>query len=235
MALDGEALVVAIFFLLPGFLANSLANMYSTSSQRQPSAYHATMSSLAISVGIFIGQITLASVALGLLWLLARDAFDWFQFDILVDSGLREYFREQPLLTFSTLFGSALLAVVFAALIGFFDFGRKLTMWRLSTRGLTPDDYWYTALERSRVASGKDFAYAEVVLTSKDVISGTVIGFSFGDTDTGSRDLLLADPEYAPSTTPPTADIGSEAAEIAILNSKDIESIRVFFVDEEPE
>ena len=235
MALGGEALIVAIFFLLPGFLANNLANMYSTSSERQPSAYHATMSSLAISVGIFIAQTILALVVLSLLWILWREALDWLKLDTLVDRGVREYFREKPLFTFLTLFASVLLAVLVAALIGFFDVVRKLTMWKLSTLRLTPDDYWYTAFERSRVASGRDFAYAEVVLTSKDVISGTVIGFSFGDTDTGSRDLLLADPEYAPSTTLPKADIGSEDAEIAILNSKDIESIRVFFVDEEPE
>ena len=191
------------------------------------------MSSLGVSLAILLVEALLAATALVILWFISHATFDALQLDVLVDSGLRAYFAEQPVLTVATVGGAVLFAFAAAAGVGYFDVGRRLVRAGLKGRGLSADDYWYVALEGARLDAKKDVAYVEVVMKSRDVLRGTVHGFSFRHLDDGSRDLLLRQPLYFRNKdTSPVTDSQSEPPAIAILNSKDIESIRVVYVDD---
>ena len=156
MNFTAETLAIAIAFILPGFLANRLADYYSTSDARQESAFEATLSSLAISAGVLFIQAILASIALAILWIYFRSTFDHFELNKLVDEGLESHFRAQPLLVAATVGGVALVSIIIGFLIGYYDVIRTLLKPRLTDLGLTDENTWYIALKSARQEAGKN-------------------------------------------------------------------------------
>ena len=225
--------LLPVLFLLPGFLANRLASFYSTSPERRPSAYDSTLSSLAVSIAVLFAEAVLATIALLILWLAFRGTFDALDLDIFAKQGLTPYFRAQPVLFAATAGSAGLLAYVLAGAIGYFNVVASLLRPRLAKLELTADDMWTMALTTARQEANMEHSYLEIVMKdSRDIFRGVARGFSFRTSQDGTKDLVLEDATYIPQ-----GDVSKQTKfrgpppGLAILNSQNIESIRVIFTN----
>lgn len=233
MNLSAETLVISLVFVLPGFLANWLANYYSTAAVKQESAFEATLSSLAISTGVLFLQALVAAIALTILWFWCRSTFDHLELNKLVEEGLGTYFRAQPVLVAATVGGTALVSVACAFWIGYCDIIRKALRPRLTSLDLAEEEPWYMGLQAARQDLGKMHTFVELRMTSSgEVIRGVVRGFSLSPREDGTRDLILE------AVKRKGADHSSDEAwstdpvpGVTILNSRDFEDVRVVFTD----
>lgn len=233
MTLTPETLVIALVFLVPGFLANWLAQYYAPRARPLHSAFDSTLASLAISVAVLFIIAALASVALTVLWAGWRETFESLELNVLVEEGIRSYFQEQPLLVAGVLGGSALAAYVVAVLVGYFDVASWVLRRHLLRRHLTDRDMWFAGLELTREEWNRAHAYVEVRMKgSRDVFWGVVKGFSFPNPTTGERDLLIEDVTYLPMGDPArSTKFAGPPPSVAVLSSRDIESVHVVYVN----
>jgi hypothetical protein len=231
VTLTPEGVALAAFLLLPGFLADWLAEYFSKAPKRTRSAYESTLSGLAVSVGILLIEAIIASSALLALWLVSRSTFEGLRLDILVNNGAGPYFRAKPVLVAGTLGGALFVAYVLGIVIGYYDLIARLLRPRLSNANLTVSDVWHDALEAAPGTWGMDGSYVLVIMKdSRDVFRGIVRGFGFDRRSDGNRDLVIEHVTYLRGGVGVGLTAPDGPPDLAILNSRDIESIRVIFV-----
>lgn len=233
MTLTVEAILIALVLLLPGFVANRLISYFSVSPERKLAPLDAALSSLGVSAAILLFQALLASIALTILWSAFRTTFDRLQLNLLVEQGIADYFKEEPLLFAATVASAAVLAIVLAVVMGIYDPVGVFLRRRLVERAQSDKDIWFVLLQEEKQRLGKKYAYVEIMMKeSGDIFRGAMRGFSLVPDDHGNRDVALDDVTYIPGgdVSKQLKFLGSPPG-AALLNSREIESIRVIFVD----
>lgn len=233
MNLTAETIAVSLVFVVPGFLATRLADYISPWTDRQDSAFDATLSSLTISTGILFLQASLAAVVLTILWFSSRSNFDHLELNRLVAEGLDSYFRAQPLLVAITIGGTALSSMIIGVWIGYNDLVHKILERRLTSLGLAEVEPWYIALESARREAGREFTHVEVTMTEGgEVLRGVMKAFSISAREDGTRDLVLDSVKRKGGGDPPVTEWSTDLMPgLTLLNSRDFKNLRVIYAD----
>src|SRR5438552_4950444 len=116
MNITVEALILSAVFLLPGYAAQRLSGSFSRNYQKAPSAFDSLLTSLGITIAIFLVE-ALFICAVALAVHLTQDRWlEDLDLNILVRRGIREYTLAHPWVVVPSvlLIGISTAAIAFA-------------------------------------------------------------------------------------------------------------------------
>lgn len=224
MIVDFDSLIIALAFLLPGFLTSRLVAARTADIERESSIFNETLSSLLRSFYIQLVTTPIFLFVAGIYLLNNQKILS----QLLID-GLQTYLNTRPflflLIVFAWLLTAFLLALIFGYKWDLLDFLiRKLG----KKSGIYFDDPFSILLEQAKARGDKDTGryqvWIQAKLKSNAVYQGELVFGGFRQQGL-SRELLLAN--VTSLREKPNSEDEIQTFDFAFLDLKNCESIDV--------
>lgn len=225
MSFSFESIVVLLLFLIPGFVTHSVQRYFQAKSPPL-STFEISLISLGNSALILLIQILLFSIISLIIPLV--------DINVLAATGVIGYFQTDPSRTVFQLWVWLFLSLVIGSILGYMDpLGRFLAR-QLSQRNLSEEDVWTSVFVLRRKELNKEWCYLSIVLRNGDIYRGLLIDNQLDVEEDGSRVISLASVTYLPNGDGSKAvQAGAKGQTLVVLNSKDILSIEVIYLNSE--
>lgn len=236
MPLESETLLIALAFLLPGFLASRLIAARTPAVGRQPSAFEETLESLlrSVSIHLLITPLVLVIVR----FVLLRD--DPLLLARIYSEGLQFYYGVRPLEVSLLLFVWLVAAFLIALLFGCkWDPIESVLQHLARGVGALSEDPFY--LLQQRVVDRRKQGHAECQLWVQARLKngytyrGEIVFIGYRD-EGKSRELLLANAKFFPYPVQATDELRSSPKlyDFALVDTANCESLEMLIRDETP-
>jgi hypothetical protein len=236
MTLELETLLIALAFLLPGFLASRLIAAKTPAVGRQPSAFEETLESLlrSMSIHLIIAPLVLVIVR----FVLLRD--DPLLLSRIYSKGLQAYYDTRPvevsLLLFVWLVAAFLIAIVFGCKWDPIEY----VLQRLARGiGALSEDPFYLlqqrVVERRKQGHASCQLWVQARLKNGYTYRGELVVMGYRDEDK-SRELLLANVKFFPYPVQATDEscLPPKLYDFAFVDISNCESLEMLITDDTP-
>jgi len=232
MNLSLEAAFVAIFLLLPGYIALSLARQLSGVPRRSATAFESLLDSLGVTALIIVILALLATAIAGATLAIDEQQLYDLNLGLLVEKGIDDYAQKHAWTTVLALGTASIMTFVLALAWGYYDPVGALLKSRQEKKNLATDDMWDMAFLGDTAEKGYDYVHVRMRLkTSGDVITGQVRGFSIRHHEDKNRDIYVHHATLTPASKlePLTFPSAGDSLVGALVSSEHIESILVIY------
>jgi len=236
MALELEGLVIALAFLLPGFLTSKLVMARTPAVGRQASAFDETLESLLRSVSIHLMIAPLALVVVRFV-LLRGDPVLLLR---ICSEGLQAYYDARPLEVLLVLFGWLVGAFLIALLFGCrWDPIEFLFQCLVKSTGTLSEDPFYLlrqlVIERREQGQSSCQLWIQARLKNGYTYRGELSFVGYRDEDK-SRELMLANVKFFPYPAQATDKLCSppKLYDFVFIDTANCESLEVLLTDKAP-
>ena len=227
MALGFETFIVAVLFLLPGFIASYIRLSRTPATPARQSALQETLAGLATSSLVFLFELTLVA--------LLRVVFTPIQTDIdlILTSGLRAYALLHPVRLVGAVVLWGLMSLALSLVMGFVHPIEWIAARnrRKVTRVSYGPDIWYNIFEAAPQRHGVSRSYVRAWLKSGACYAGWLETFELPDQDDDRRYFWLIDVRRWHTYTEVERGDPGERVQAVLLNSDDILSIDAWWAD----
>jgi hypothetical protein len=227
MALGFESFIVAVIFLLPGFIASYIRLSRTPATPARQSALQETLAGLATSSLVFLLELALI--------LLLRVLFAPIQLDIdlILRSGLRAYALIHPVRLVGVVVIWGILSLSLSLVMGFVHPIEWIAARnrRKITRVAYGPDIWYDIFEAAPQRHGVARSYVRAWLRSGACYAGWLESFEVPDQDKEYRYFWLIDVRRWHTYTEVERGDPGERMQAVLLNSEDIQSMDAWWAD----
>ncbi len=227
MALGFETFIVAVIFLLPGFIASYIRLSRTPATPARQSPFQETLASLATSSLVFLFELVLIA--------LLRVIFSPIQSDIdlMLRSGLTAYALIHPVRLVGLVVGWGVLSLGLSLVMGFFhpiEWVASRNRRKVARVSFGPD-IWYDIFEAAPQRHGVSRSYVRAWLKSGACYAGWLETFELPDQEHEHRYLWLIDVRRWHTYTEVERGDPGERMQAVLLNSEDIHSIDAWWAD----
>lgn len=225
MTFSLDSLIIAVLFLLPGFIATSIQLSRTPVKPAKQSAFQETLTSLSTSVVIFFAQLAILAILISL----SGDIREEFAHVSVV--GVGPYFSAHP--TRSVLavliWGIGVLALSIAA--GFLDPVERIALLNQRKLGVLSHDLWYDFFEEAPQRHGFTRSYVRTWHKNGICYAGWLETFELTNVEEKTRFFWLINAQRWATRADAEEGEPGEPVQGVLLNSDDIESIDVWWGD----
>lgn len=236
MALELEGLLIALAFLLPGFLTSRLIAARTPAAGRHPSAFEEALESLLRSVSIHLIIVPMLLVVVWFILLRDDPGLKWR----ICSEGLQAYYDTRPLEVSFVLWGWLVAAFSIALLFGCRWDPTECVLQRLArSTGTLSEDPFYLLPQRvaERREQGQESCqlWVQARLKNGYTYRGELVVMGYRDEDK-SRELLLANVKFFPYPAQATDEPCSSPKlyDFAFIDVANCESLEVLITDVAP-
>ena len=227
MALGFESFIVAVIFLLPGFIASYIRLSRTPATPAKQSAFQETLASLSTSSLVFLAELALVA--------LLRVIFAPIQTDIdlILRSGLGAYALIHPVRLVGAVVMWGLLSLGLSLVMGFvhpIEWIASRNRSKAARVSFGPD-IWYDIFEAAPQRHGVTRSYVRAWLKSGACYAGWLETFELPDQDREQRYFWLIDVRRWHTYSEVERGDPGERMQAVLLSSDDIQSMDAWWAD----
>jgi hypothetical protein len=222
MDLGIESILIALFFLLPGFIATYIRLSKIPEDFRTKSSFQETLGSLSTSIPIFLTQL----FVLLLLNYLIKPFRD--QVNLFIQIGLLQYITINSILFGTFLLSWGLFTLILSIIFGFIDPIEGIADRNRKRYGISPVDFWLKVLQIVP-AQNSAKVYARVWLKSGACYAGDIGALGIPNEKDNCRYFYLTNAVRWYSISDAQRKKQPERMAGVLLKSDDINSMDVYW------